>query len=258
MLIAAPAANAAGMPRRLPFTCATSPTTMPSGPATGSSRSTTAAMASRNPRIARVVAKRGDASMGANGSWSLAGSLEDPAIITRRHRGLQVVIGPRLPSWPSGPDAEGAMDLTMTRIELDTFLDEERVLRLATLDDDGWPVVAPVWFVWHESAFWVWNLERAKRTPRLRARTRCAFTVDGGIEYAELRGTSGRLDHRFVPDGEVPEAVRVAFSRKYLGTDEPLPHADHHAWIRFEPITLATWDFRKLPSERWSPDGGSR
>ncbi len=137
-------------------------------------------------------------------------------------------------------------DLTMNEDELQVFLDEERVLRLATLDDQGWPAVAPVWFVWHDGAFWVWNLEKAKRTPRLRSGTRCAFTVDGGQEYVELRGASGRLDYRFVPDDEVPDAVLRGFSRRYRGTDEPLPPADHHAWIRFEPTTLATWDFRKL------------
>lgn len=137
-------------------------------------------------------------------------------------------------------------DLTMNPDELEVFLDEERVLRLATLDDQGWPAVAPVWFVWHDGAFWVWNLEKAKRTSRLRTGTRCAFTVDGGREYVELRGASGRLTYRFVPDDEVPEAVRRGFSRRYLGTDEPLPPADHHAWIRLEPTTLATWDFRKL------------
>lgn len=137
-------------------------------------------------------------------------------------------------------------DLTMTRDQLQEFLDQERVLRLATLDSQGWPAVAPVWFVWHDDAFWVWNLEKAKRTARLRSGTRCAFTVDGGQEYVELRGASGRLAYRFVPDDEVPESVRRGFSRRYLGTEEPLPPADHHAWIRFEPTTLATWDFRKL------------
>jgi nitroimidazol reductase NimA-like FMN-containing flavoprotein (pyridoxamine 5'-phosphate oxidase superfamily) len=137
-------------------------------------------------------------------------------------------------------------DLTMDRDELDAFLGEERVLRLATIDGDGWPAVAPVWFVWDGEAFWVWNLERAKRTSRLRAGTRCAFTVDGGAEYAELRGASGRLTYHFVADDEVPVEVRRAFSTKYLDTEEPLPPADHHAWIRFEPMTYATWDFRKL------------
>jgi hypothetical protein len=135
--------------------------------------------------------------------------------------------------------------LAMTATETDTFLDEERVLRLATVDEDGWPAVVPVWFVWYEGAFWVWNLTRAKRTARLREGTRCSFVVDGGEAYPELRGASGRLEQTFVADPEVPLQVRVRFSQRYFGTDHPVEPADHHQWIRFTPLTLATWDFRK-------------
>jgi nitroimidazol reductase NimA-like FMN-containing flavoprotein (pyridoxamine 5'-phosphate oxidase superfamily) len=135
--------------------------------------------------------------------------------------------------------------LTMSSEELDDFLRAERVLRLATVDDDGWPAVVPVWFVWHESALWVWNLTRAKRTSRLQEGTRAAFVVDGGDEYVELRGASGRLAYAFIDDEEVPLAVRIEFSRKYFGSDQPIEPADHHDWIRFEPITVASWDFRK-------------
>lgn len=136
--------------------------------------------------------------------------------------------------------------LAMTDEELDAFLEQERVLRLATLDEDGWPAVVPLWFVWWDRRLWVWNLTRAKRTRRLHEGTRCAFTVDAGVAYAELRGVSGRLDHAHVPDEQVPVAVRTAFSRKYLGTDEPLEPADHHQWFRLTPRSLRTWDFRKL------------
>jgi nitroimidazol reductase NimA-like FMN-containing flavoprotein (pyridoxamine 5'-phosphate oxidase superfamily) len=136
--------------------------------------------------------------------------------------------------------------LEMSEAERDTFLAEERVLRLATVDEQGWPAVVPVWFVWHAGAFWVWNLTRAKRTERLRAGTRAAFVVDGGEAYGQLRGASGRLAYAFVADDDVPEGVRVGFSRKYLGTDHPLEPADHHQWLRLAPVTLATWDFRKL------------
>lgn len=137
-------------------------------------------------------------------------------------------------------------DLSMSPDDLDAFLAEERVLRLATVDEEGWPAVVPLWFVWHDEALWVWNLTRARRTRRLRAGTRCAFTVDAGVDYGELRGASGRLAYAFVPDAEVPLAVRTAFSSKYLGTTEPLEPADHHQWLRLVPLTLRTWDFRRL------------
>lgn len=138
--------------------------------------------------------------------------------------------------------------LEMTRQELDEFLAEERVVRLATLDEDGWPAVVPLWFVWREGEgeLWVWNLTRSKRTRRMHEGTRCAFTVDAGREYTELRGVTGRLDHAYVPDDEVPVAVRSEFARKYLGSDEPLEPADHHQWFRLTPRSLHSWDFRKL------------
>ena len=129
--------------------------------------------------------------------------------------------------------------------ELDTFLGEERVLRLATLDEDGWPAVVPVWFVWHGGAFWVWNLNRAKRTPRLEAGTRCAFVVDGGQAYDELRGASGRLDVEQVAEDDVPDEVRMGFSRRYGDGVHPVEPADHHTWFRFAPRSLRSWDFRK-------------
>ena len=135
--------------------------------------------------------------------------------------------------------------LAMTDAERDAFLDEERVLRLATVDADGWPAVVPVWFVWHQQAFWIWNLERAKRTARLRDGTRCAFVVDSGRAYGELRGVSGRAEYAFVADDAVPAAVRIAFSQRYFGVDDPLPPADHHAWLRLDPLGPASWDFRK-------------
>ncbi|MFP4312541.1 MAG: pyridoxamine 5'-phosphate oxidase family protein [Nitriliruptoraceae bacterium] len=135
--------------------------------------------------------------------------------------------------------------LAMTAEERDRYLAEERVLRLATLDEDGWPAVVPVWFVWHEGAFWVWNLTRAKRTARLEAGTRAAFVVDSGREYVELRGISGRLTYAFVADDDVPLQVRRDFSLKYFGTDHPLEPADHHRWLRLEPVSAASWDFRK-------------
>lgn len=136
--------------------------------------------------------------------------------------------------------------LAMTTDELDVFLGEERTLRLATVDEDGWPAVVPLWFVWWDGAVWIWNLTRAKRTERLHAGTRCAFTVDTGHDYGELRGVTGRLDHEHVPDDDVPVEVRSAFARKYLGTEEPLEPADHHQWFRMVPRSLRSWDFRKL------------
>jgi hypothetical protein len=142
-----------------------------------------------------------------------------------------------------------APDLTMPPEVRAEFLGAERVLRLATLDDDGWPVVVPLWFVHHRDVrgeLWIWNLDRARRTARLVAGGRCAITVDAGHDYVELRGLSARAIPSRIDDPDVPLPVRAAYARKYFGSDEPLAPADHHTWFALRLSRERSWDFRRL------------
>lgn len=136
--------------------------------------------------------------------------------------------------------------ISMTGDELDTFLREQRVMRIATVDEDGWPAVVPVWFWWDGEVIWVYNLDRAKRTARLEAGTRVAFVVDDGVEYGELRGVTGRVDHAFLDEDDVRDVVRQGIGDKYLG-GQAMPRHDDHTWLRLTPRGgVNTWDFRKL------------
>lgn len=142
-----------------------------------------------------------------------------------------------------------APDLMMDPEVRRVFLAEERVLRLATVDDEGWPVVVPLWFVHHPGPggeLWIWNLNRARRTGRLEAGGRCGVTIDAGHDYAELRGVTARATPHRVADDAVPLAVRAAYSRKYFGSDEPLAPADHHTWFALTLSAERSWDFRRL------------
>ena len=135
----------------------------------------------------------------------------------------------------------------MTDDELDAFFTEERTMRLATLDDDGWPTVAPVWYVWYEGEFWVHNLNRAKRTARLEAGGKASVSIDAGTAYLELRGIATRVHQHFLRDDQVPVAVRIMFSQRYRGSDEPAAPVEDHTWMRLTPKTIRSWDFRKIP-----------
>lgn len=140
-------------------------------------------------------------------------------------------------------------DMTMRPEVRTAFLGEERVLRLATVDDEGWPEVVPLWFVHHPDTrgeLWIWNLNRARRADALTRGVRCGVVIDGGVAYDELRGLTARAVPVRVPDDDVPVEARRAFSRKYFGTDEPLPHAHHHTWFALELSGERSWDFRRV------------
>ncbi|RJQ74667.1 pyridoxamine 5'-phosphate oxidase family protein [Pseudonocardiaceae bacterium YIM PH 21723] len=141
--------------------------------------------------------------------------------------------------------------IAMSPEELDAFLAVEHTCRVATTAADG-PHLTAMWFVWHESALWLYSIVRSRRWTNLAADPRVAVLVDAGTEYGELHGAELRGSVEIV--GEVPrigepnpqlEAAERLFAWKYF-TLEELPHDQRHAWLRLVPDTVTSWDFRKI------------
>ena len=140
----------------------------------------------------------------------------------------------------------------MSADEVDAFLAEQRVCRLASVSAAG-PHVSPVWYVWHDGALWVYSITRSQRFTDLQRDPRVSAVVDAGVAYDELRGVeiSGTVE----PVGEIPRVgepnerlapVEAEFDRRYRGGGE-FSWDGRHAWLRIEPHTVVSWDFRKLP-----------
>jgi nitroimidazol reductase NimA-like FMN-containing flavoprotein (pyridoxamine 5'-phosphate oxidase superfamily) len=141
--------------------------------------------------------------------------------------------------------------IAMTQAEIDAFLADQRVCRVATNGSDG-PHATPLWFGWDASHAWLYSITRSQRWADLQADPRISLVVDGGHEYGELHGVeiTGTVD----VVGEVPRtatadsalaAIETLFARKYMGGDA-MYHDGRHAWLRVTPAKIASWDFRKL------------
>jgi hypothetical protein len=139
----------------------------------------------------------------------------------------------------------------MTPQEVDDFLEHEKTCRVATIDGDGNPHVAPLWFVWDGISIWLNSIVRSQRWTDLQRDGRIAVVVDAGEEFAELRGVEIRGTAEAVgdvPRGSDPDdilaAPELAFARKYTGTDRFVADG-RHAWLRVVPSSIVSWDFRK-------------
>ena len=142
--------------------------------------------------------------------------------------------------------------IAMSPAEVDRFLAEQRVCRLASLGARG-PHVSPVWFVWVGGLLWIYSITRSQRWADLEKDERVAGVVDAGDSYEELRGVE--LRGRIEVVGEVPRTgviddprlveVEVAYARKYRGKGK-VEHDGRHAWLVLVPKKLISWDFRKL------------
>ncbi|HVE93104.1 MAG TPA: pyridoxamine 5'-phosphate oxidase family protein [Actinomycetota bacterium] len=137
--------------------------------------------------------------------------------------------------------------LRMTPEELDGFLREERTARVATVSASGEPHVAPLWFVWHDSALWVTSLRKSRRAADLQSGSRVAACVDAGGEYRELRGAVLYGSMSAAESEAQFDAARLAYGDKYWGgTQAPVERS--HEWLVLRPDRIASWDFRKIPT----------
>jgi hypothetical protein len=134
--------------------------------------------------------------------------------------------------------------------ELDEFLTQQRVCRVATMSPKG-PHNTPLWFVWDGTALWLNSLVRSQRWTDMQRDPRVSVVVDDGVEFIELRGAE--LRGTVEPVGEAPrtglpepalEIPERLFAGKYAGTTE-LAHDGHHGWLRLTPDSVTSWDFRK-------------
>ena len=132
--------------------------------------------------------------------------------------------------------------------EIERFLQQTRVpLRLACNGASGHPVMASLWFLQLDGAFWCATQRTASVVSHLRRDRRCGFEV--APETPPYRGVRGQgLAQLHDERGE--EILRLLIDR-YL--EDPtsrfarwlLSRAPHETAIAIEPLTLLSWDFRE-------------
>jgi nitroimidazol reductase NimA-like FMN-containing flavoprotein (pyridoxamine 5'-phosphate oxidase superfamily) len=137
--------------------------------------------------------------------------------------------------------------LRLTEEELEELLTTERSLRIGTVNKDGTPHVAPLWFVWHDGAIWINSLRRSRRTTDLASGSTVALCIDAGHDYAELRGAVLYGTPEEITDEARTTEARKLFGKKYWNIDE-IPVAKSHTWLRVKPDKIVSWDFKKIPT----------
>ncbi len=147
----------------------------------------------------------------------------------------------------------------MTEDELQAFLGEVRPIQVATIGRDGFPHVAPMWYLMLDGKVAFRSFSKSQKIVNLRRDPRVTLLAEDGDVYEDLRGVMIKGEARFVDDpatildwyGKL--SARYAFSGR---TPEPLEgEALEAAFGRFaakntgvivEPVKVVTWDYRKL------------
>jgi nitroimidazol reductase NimA-like FMN-containing flavoprotein (pyridoxamine 5'-phosphate oxidase superfamily) len=140
---------------------------------------------------------------------------------------------------------------SMSKEEVDTFLEKKLNLQIGTIDDKGDPNIHPVWFNYDKDRekFLIITPIATKKIKNLLNKPNVYFSVDDtNFPYKGVKG-KGTATVVEDPVRTVPETKKIYM--KYLRTlDHPIPRMilesvqkGNHVIVEIDPKYYSTWDF---------------
>jgi PPOX class probable F420-dependent enzyme len=144
------------------------------------------------------------------------------------------------------------VSIAMNDPELHRFLQEEKVVTVATIGPNGRPHLMPLWFVAAGPVVSAWTFGKSQKVKNLERDPRATLQVEAGDDYQELRGAMLECDVEIIRDTDEAAAIGAAVSRRYTGApageipDSVRQQAPKRVGLVFRPTRVASWDHRKL------------
>lgn len=134
----------------------------------------------------------------------------------------------------------------MSREEIEEFLAEGRIMRMACLKDGGKPYIVPMWHEWDGQYFWVIPRQKSAWAEYLKSNKYCAVSVDeerSPFRKVLVEGEAEVVEEPNVGGKWVPIAERMSY--RYLGEHGPeylQSTLDRPRWLfRIKPQKMTTW-----------------
>ena len=72
------------------------------------------------------------------------------------------------------------------------FLKKEKILHLATIDDQNFPHIVPVWYLYSTRKIYVGTNTRTQKARNIKIHKKVSFCVDVGINAPNIFGVMGK------------------------------------------------------------------
>lgn len=142
--------------------------------------------------------------------------------------------------------------IRMNDEEIRAFLEEQRILQVATIDHDGWPHVVAMWYVLIDGQIAFWTYAKSQKMVNLRRDARLTCLVETGVQYNELRGVQIKGRARIVEDYESVQRLGAVIWQHYNGPLDDAARrmvasqAAKRVVVCVEAVEVVSWDHRKL------------
>ena len=144
--------------------------------------------------------------------------------------------------------------ITMTNEEVRAFLEEQKILNVATIGPSGHPHLVAMWFAHVDDRLVFWTFAKSQKIVNLRRDPKLTGLVESGEAYQELRGVELIGSAEVVDDFDEIMKIGLAVAARYNGpaavSDAALPfieaQARKRAGVIFNVERTVTWDHTKL------------
>lgn len=129
--------------------------------------------------------------------------------------------------------------------DLNEFLSTDVICRLGVLDDQGWPYVVPVWFLYKDGGFYIIPRERSTWAEFMANDPRVFLTIDEGGQQRKVmvKGMAELIERPNIGGTWVELANEMSY--RYLGPNGPKylePTLTEPRWLFFvRPVEMKTW-----------------
>jgi nitroimidazol reductase NimA-like FMN-containing flavoprotein (pyridoxamine 5'-phosphate oxidase superfamily) len=151
--------------------------------------------------------------------------------------------------------------VAMTSAEVWRFVDSQKVMFVAFVDENEYPHVTPVWHVSIDGTLY-FRATSTKVKAKLADHAKVCCTLADGERFTELRGVVIRGRAQVLTDDALIKRCGDLIDEKYVGLrsrDLNVPgrwlaarNAEASSMIEVTPERISSWDNSKLDS--WNPD----
>ena len=148
-----------------------------------------------------------------------------------------------------------SMPKPVTETEVTNFLEQSKLnIQIATIDEEGYPVIQPVWFVYDKESdkIYTGTSKTTKKVQNIKKNPdKIYFSIDE--ENYPYKGVKGRGVARISEDIQKNLSIMEKINMKYLGTlEHPLSKMlientrnGSEVVIEITPKFFSAWDFSK-------------
>lgn len=130
--------------------------------------------------------------------------------------------------------------------KLDDFFNSQKILRLATVNDAGFPHVVPVWYLYYKKKIYIGTNTRTQKISNLKKNHKVSFCVDIGIR-SPIYGVMGSGTAKLIQKKELVSKLAKKILQKYFKTLENKSAKelleDTDCIVEILPKKLAVWNY---------------